>query len=101
MNSTMSKKDIERLEHLTTEGFKKQDKKINNLETAINNLAASTAREFDNVRSELKNEIKNEIKGLEDHIDKELAPIKNLITSNRIEKVEDDMRRVKTVLKMN
>ncbi len=73
--------------------------------TTIDDLAIMVAEGFAQTAS--KTDLKVGLDGLEerltkriDGIDQRLQTVESLLSSNRIEKLEDDMRRVKTILKV-
>ena len=55
----------------------------------------ATKAEFGELRSEV-GEIKQDLREVSERV----RVIESLLTSNRIERIEDDMRRVKTILKI-
>ncbi len=81
MMAAMAKKKItiEDLARMIAEGFRQTATKV----------------ELGELRSEL-GEVKQELREVSERV----RVVESLLTSNRIERIEDDMRRVKTILKI-
>ncbi|HEY4511832.1 MAG TPA: hypothetical protein VJH55_03255 [Candidatus Paceibacterota bacterium] len=72
---------------------------------SIDDLARMVAEGFKHTATKedlkgMKEELELKIDALEERLDRRLSTVEFLLSSNRIERIEDDMRRVKTVLKI-
>ena len=80
------------------------DSKIDNLAQSVARGFAAVDKRFDKMQSDVDNRfdsIQTQMNERFDKVDSRLNTLEALLASNRIERLEDSMRQVKTLLKIN